>query len=662
MHIEIEGGHEVEDDEAEEESTPTGVPQVVEPTPSIAEVPIQSQPKSRIPVPSRRIPARDRWAMVPIEQGEPVDTYDGPRSRTGRPVRPVNRFVGLSSEMAIDGDKTILEPKTVKEALAGKDAAKWLASMESEIDNIESKGTWIETKLPEGRKAVGCKWVFKVKTDADGKVVKYKSRLVAQGFSQIPGIDYEETFAPVGRTTSLRLLLTVAATNDLEVRQADVEGAYLNGKLDVELYMAYPQGMTPKKGCNALRLVGSLYGLKQSGRTWWIELGKGLEALGFKRTESDWGLYYRTKSKDRGPALLLAYVDDIVVAAETSREIDEVMKGLSLRWKITELGEISTILGMKVSRDRQARKVWLTQPAYIDKIVERFPGRGPTKTPLPSTKGRQAEDEGRDGISPIPLTPYQEIVGCLQWVAGCTRPDVSFAASFLARQVARPTEHLWQMALGVVAYLSSTRTVGLTLGGEEQRPLEGWVDADWAGCQETRRSTTGWIIELNGSPIVWSSRRQATVSASTVEAEYIAITEAGREIMWLRELLETLGYSQPITTLRCDNQGAIALTKKPSSHPRTKHIAIRHHQIREWAEQGMIQLEYVGTKSQKADILTKPLPGPAHAECVQRLGLGRPRKEGNDMVGLNMAEERPKARPGTWTKHETRRNYHHGQV
>jgi hypothetical protein len=356
MHIDIEGGHEVEDDEAEEESTPTGAPQVVEPTPSIAEVPIQSQPKSRISVPSRRIPARDRWAMVPIEQGEPVDTYDGPRSKTGRPVRPVNRFVGLSSEMAIDGDKTILEPKSVKEALAGKDAAKWLASMESEIDNIESKGTWIETKLPEGRKAVGRKWIFKVKTDADGTVVKYKSILVAQGFPQIPGIDYEETFAPVGGTTSLRLLLTIAATNDLEVRQADVEGAYLNGKLDVELYMAYPEGMTPKKGCDSLRLVGSLYGLKQSGRTWWIELGKGLEALGFKHTESDWGLYYRTKSKDRGPALLLTYVDDIVVAAESSQEIDEAMKSLSLLWRITELGQISTILGMmSAETDKQGR-------------------------------------------------------------------------------------------------------------------------------------------------------------------------------------------------------------------------------------------------------------------------------------------------------------------
>jgi hypothetical protein len=237
----------------------------------------------------------------------------------GRPIRPPNRFAGLASEMAIVSDGSMREPRTVREALSGPDSNKWLSSMESEIKNIESKGTWIETSLPEGRKAAGCKWVFKVKTDADGNVVKYKSRLVAQGFSQVPGVDYAETFAPVSRTTSLRLLLTIAATNDLEVWQADVEGAYLNGKLDVELYMEYPEGVRPKTGCDALRLLGSLYGLKQSGRTWWIELGKGLEALEFKRTESDWGLYYRTGSKDRGPALLLAYVDDIIVTAQTTQ-------------------------------------------------------------------------------------------------------------------------------------------------------------------------------------------------------------------------------------------------------------------------------------------------------------------------------------------------------
>jgi hypothetical protein len=581
-----------------------------------------SQPRSRIPVPSRRIPVGQRWAYVPVDQRESVDTFEGPRTKIGRPIRPPNRFAGLTSEMAIVSEVSIREPRTVREALSGPDSNKWLSSMESEIKNIESKGTWIETSLPKGRKAVGCKWVFKVKTDADGNVVKYKSRLVAQGFSQVPGVDYAETFAPVSRTTSLRLLLTIAATNDLEVWQADVEGAYLNGKLDVDLYMAYPEGMRPKTGCDTLRLLGSLYGLKQSGRTWWIELGKGLEALGFKRTESDWGLYYRTGSKDRGPALLLAYVDDIVVAAQSNAEINEVMKGLARRWKITELGEVSTILGMKVRRDRQAKKIWLTQPAYIERVIERFPGHRPRATPLPLDRGKTTT--WTDESPTAPLTPFQEIVGCLQWVAGCTRPDISFAASFLARQIARPTEHLWKMALGVVAYLSNTRTIGLTLGGKGKRPLKGWVDADWAGCRETRRSTTGWIIELDDSPIVWSSRRQATVSASTTEAEYIAISEAGREIMWLRELLETLGYHQPTTTLHCDNQGAIALTQKPSSHPRTKHIAIRHHQIREWVDMGMIRLAYTESKAQKADMLTKSLPGPAHAACVRMLNISRP--------------------------------------
>jgi hypothetical protein len=160
-----------------------------------------SQPKSRIPAPSRRIPVGQRWAYVPVEQGGPVDTFEGPRSKTGRPIRQPNRFAGLTSKMASEGEGTAQEPKTVCEALSGRDGDEWLPSMESEIKNIESMGTWIETSLPEGRKAVSCKWVSKVKADADGKVVKYKSRLVAQGFSQLPGVDYEETFALVGPTT-----------------------------------------------------------------------------------------------------------------------------------------------------------------------------------------------------------------------------------------------------------------------------------------------------------------------------------------------------------------------------------------------------------------------------------------------------------------------------
>jgi hypothetical protein len=205
-------------------------------------------------------------AYVPIEEEPAKAEYDGPRSR---PISPTNRFAGLATEsMAMNiegGDATRREQKTVWEALHGPDSDKWLASKESEIANLGSTKTWVETKRPPGRKAIGCKWVFKVKTDADENVVKYKLRLVAQGFSQVPGVDFEQTFSPVGRITSLRLLVTLGATHDLEIRQADVEGAPLIGRLHVELYMAYPEGMMPKTGFDELRLVGAHYGLKQSG-------------------------------------------------------------------------------------------------------------------------------------------------------------------------------------------------------------------------------------------------------------------------------------------------------------------------------------------------------------------------------------------------------------
>jgi hypothetical protein len=323
--------------------------------------------------------------------------------------------------------------------------------------------------------------------------------------------------------------------------------------------------------------------------------------------------------------LLLAYVDDLVVAGQSVNEVEEVMKGLEEQWTITRLGEISTILGLKVTRDRKARKVWLTQPAYIDHVLTRFPISNTHRAraaPITLTTIPTVE-------TPAELTPYQEIVGCLQWIAGCTRPDISFAASYLARQLARPTDHYWNMALGVVAYLVQTRTVGIVLGGKE-KPLEGWVDADWAGCKESRRSTTGWVFRLNGSPIVWSSRRQATVAASTVEAEYVAVSEAAREAMWLRGLLEELGSRQPPTRLWCDNQGSISLSKKPSTHQRTKHIDIKHHLIRELVERGVIELEYVATSLQDADILTKPLTGPRHAANVASLGLVRAREDRRD--------------------------------
>ena len=343
---------------------------------------------------------------------------------------------------------------------------------------------------------------------------------------------------------------------DLEIYQADVEGAYLNGKLDSELYMHYPEGILPAHGCNSFRLIKSLYGLKQSGRAWWIELGKALTNMGFTKSDSDWGIYV-LKGQDGSPtALLLAYVDDLVISARSKAEIDKILQSLQSYWKISSLGELSYLLGLKVTRNRSKKVIWLNQTAYIDRVIERFPGHSAYRAragPLPSGHSKGLELE-----YPAQLSPYQELVGCLLWISGCTRPDVSFSASFLGRYASAPSESHWQLALRVVSYLLSTRSMGLTLGGVKTNPLECFVDADWGGCHETRRSTTGIISMLNHSPISWSSKRQATTASSTLEAEYLAVSDAVRDVLWTRHLLSEVGQPQgDPTTIHCDNQGAI---------------------------------------------------------------------------------------------------------
>ncbi|UOH83756.1 hypothetical protein LQV05_006493 [Cryptococcus neoformans] len=254
----------------------------------------------------------------------------------------------LASATVPTGD----EPATIEEAMDSPERDKWHQAVESELNTLKSKGTWSEvSQVPDGRKLVGCKWVFKRKLDADGNVAKYKARLVAQGFFQQPGLDYEATFAPVSRSTTFRLLMTIAATYDLELHQADVEGAYLNGDLDRDIFMRVPKGYTPQNpGTTALKLNKTIYGLKQSGREWWKVLGAGLEEIGFKRCESEWGLYV-LNGRNGPEVLLLVYVDDLVIAAKNLAQVEDILAKLSTRWTLSHLGPIDHVLGMKIKHD-----------------------------------------------------------------------------------------------------------------------------------------------------------------------------------------------------------------------------------------------------------------------------------------------------------------------
>lgn len=405
----------------------------------------------------------------------------------------------------------------------------WLKAAQAEFDSLNRKRTWQMAKRPRDKKLIGCRWVFKRKRDADGKVVKYKARLVAQGFTQIWGENYTETFAPVGRMVSLRAMLAIAANCDLELLQADVEGAYLNDKIEEEIYMKNPEGLEAKGGHDCVQLDKALYGLKQSGRQWWLELGSKLELLGFRRLDSDWGMY--TRKGPNGLVTMLVYVDDLLISGWSKAELRKVIADLSKHWKVAEMGEVSSILGLKVVKDRKARKIWLTQPGYIGKVVDRFPPTTARRytTPMATDNTIAKSDE-------FELKPYRELIGSLMWVAGSTQPDVAFATMYLARSSAAPTISHWEMGLRIVAYLAGTRDMGVELGGQAGG-LEGWVDADFGGCLETRRSTTGYLFKLCGSPIAWCSKRQGATASSTTEAEYVAMSEAGREAVWLRQLL-----------------------------------------------------------------------------------------------------------------------------
>lgn len=208
---------------------------------------------------------------------------------------------------------------------------------------------WEETNLLKGKKAIGVKWVFKKKLNGDGQVDHYKAQLVAQGFTQRPGVDFELTFAPISWLSTLRLVLIITAKENLDIAQADVKSAYLNGQLDEEIYMRYPQAVKLKEGCNVLRLKATLYGLKQSGRVWWIQLKEAMIAQGFKPCDFDWGLYVQQKSRHSKPTLVMSYVDDLIIAALSWKEIDGILKGLRERWEVKEETLVSHILGIKIS-------------------------------------------------------------------------------------------------------------------------------------------------------------------------------------------------------------------------------------------------------------------------------------------------------------------------
>ena len=541
--------------------------------------------------------------------------------RTARRKSPRLNIIEEMALASVHQSETQDDPQSYRIAMQSGKAQLWQEAINKELKSISDTGTWQEIKVPEGASLVDSKWVFKTKLNERGEVVKYKARIVARGFTQEYGINYFDTYSPVARLTSLRVLLTIVAAQDLELYQMDADTAFLNGTLEEDIYMDFPDGYQQQDmKSTGLKLIRSLYGLKQSPRVWWKLISTYLGELGFTRLSADWGLYHHKQKK----AYLLLYVDDVLIAAEHTETINGIRDALKNKWKWSDIGTATYILGLKLERHQPSRTISISQQGYIQRVLERF-GMQEAKTcatPLYDAIMRRQEDTIKEEKQRKTL--YQQIVGSLMWCAMSARPDIVFAVGYLSRFSSNPSEQHLKAAKRTLAYLKGTIDKVLTLGqlGNENS-LIGYCDADYAGDMETRRSTTGYCFKLLGSTISWTSIRQSTVATSTCEAEYMALAEAAKEAIWLSRMLQELGFikNNQSTQLYCDNQGALALAGNPAHHKRSKHIDIRYHYIREMMDNGHITIHHVGTNDQAADMLTKPLKDVKHIHNCKLIHL-----------------------------------------
>lgn len=519
------------------------------------------------------------------------------------------------------------EPMNIKEAMQMPDWPKWKEAIDKEMQSIK-KDTVTKMKrkdIPPGRKAIGCKWVLKVKRGSEGEILKYKARLVAKGFAQKPGVDFTHTFAPTVKMSAIRVILTMAGVNDLEVRHLDIKTAYLHGDLDEDIYMEMPEWYDDSEDTSeyVYKLNRGIYGLKQAGRQWNKKLDQSLRDAGFIRCEQEPCVYY--KVYDGKLIVLGIFVDDIVAAARSNQDIEEVKKFLSLFYEINDEGELEFYTGIKVQRDRSKGVFYLSQPQYIRDMLRRFNMENAKYCKIPLEINLDQNRMKREPGEFIKKVEYREAVGSLMFLMIATRPELAYSVSVVSRYLDSYSNFAWEMVKRIFRYISGTKDFGIVLGaseGENLMKLECFVDADWAGDISDRKSTSGYVCLLNNSVISWKSEKQAVVAQSTTEAELISANSGAREVISLQRILNDIGLTQTSATkVWEDNQGCIALMHNDVKNKRTKHIEIKWFWIRDQVQSGLIEMQYCPTGDMLADIMTKQLSVPKFEELRLRLRI-----------------------------------------
>jgi len=554
-----------------------------------------------------------------LETSSEAVTPESSLRRSQRVIRPPNRYSpSLHYLLLTDAG----EPEHFGEAMQIENSDKWKMAMKDEMNSLHKNNTWMLTELPDGKKALQNKWVYRVKEEHDGKK-RYKARLVVKGFQQKQGIDYTEIFSPVVKLTTIRLVLSIVAAENLHLEQLDVKTAFLHGDLEEDIYMKQPEGFqVPGKENLVCRLKKSLYGLKQAPRQWYKKFDGFMHNNDFRRCEMDHCCYI--KNVGGSYIILLLYVDDMLIAGSSIDEINRVKQQLAEEFEMKDLGPAKQMLGMRISRDRSEGTLNLSQEKYIEKVLNRFSLQDAKtrNTPLGShlnlsKKQCPKTDEERRYMSKV---PYASAVGSLMYAMVCTRPDIAHAVGVVSRYMSKPGKEHWEGVKWILRYLKGTSGMSLCFR-KSNIILQGYSDADLGGDLDSRKSTTGYVFTLGGTAISWMSRLQKSVALSTTEAEYMANSEAAKEMIWLKRFLEELGKKQGDCELFSDSQSAIYLAKNPVFHARSKHIQLRYHFIRKLIEDETLSLKKIRGSKNPADMLTKAVGVDKLRLCIASVGL-----------------------------------------
>ncbi|KAJ9561548.1 hypothetical protein OSB04_006708 [Centaurea solstitialis] len=609
----------------------------IQATSDVQDIPSASATESHVPNPPEN--PSEPSTTVPVDIIEPSTVNDQtPLPHTvkwtrshpieliiGDPTSTVKTRAASANECNFSVFLTDTEPTRVSDALQDSD---WVTAMQEELNQFSALKVWRLVKRPQDKSIIDTKWLFKNKKDEHGTIVRNKARLVAKGYRQQEGIDYDQTFAPVARLEAIRMFLAYAAYKDFTVFQMDVKTAFLYGHLKEEVYVTQPEGFVdPDHPDYVYILDKALYGLKQAPRAWYEELSTYLLSKGFKKGSVDSTLFIMKEGDHI--VVIQVYVDDIIFGSTSKdlcKKFETIMKQ---EFKMSMMGEINFFLGLQVKQFPDG--IFINQSKYIFDLLKKYDMSSCNSIGTPMATGNKIgpDHEGKD----VDLRTYRGMVGSLMYLTA-SRPDIMFATCVCARYQAKPKESHLAAVKRIFRYLKGTPYYGLWYPKGLGFELQAYSDADYCGCNMDRKSTSGHIQLLGNKLVSWASKKQQCVSTSTAESEYVAAASCCSQVLWMQTQLRDYGFVYKKIPIYCDSKSAIAISANPVQHSKTKHIDIRYHFLKDNVEKENIELYFVNTEYQLADLFTKALDEKRFKFLISRLdGSGMLRYRGSNGQG-----------------------------